>query len=330
MKTIGARRVILVDAIKPFVAALVAWPVFGERISYLTVLGMIICMAGIVYVSLESADGTDNDTHIASTQSHNATDSSGAENENGDTTENSSRREKEGTDQSCFLWKKIVVAMGKSPCARCKYIRGSKSDEDVTHDKNDLSQECQKLRNEKNTIETLSNNQIEQLSSSLSHSKSDTDEVDSKLILLHKDDTITLNNSDEAAATNPHSLSETTNVISLDSIVKTNHERIALSKNQCCRNSRNCWKSIRCTKRFAVGYTWSALNVILDVAGATLTKQFAVNMNTWEIGAIRFGSAALTLIMVCQVATAYFRKKSKQLITLTHIISIVRSQCLSK
>ena len=33
LKAIGARRVILVDAIKPFAAALLAWPIFGEEIS---------------------------------------------------------------------------------------------------------------------------------------------------------------------------------------------------------------------------------------------------------------------------------------------------------
>ena len=53
-----------------------------------------------------------------------------------------------------------------------------------------------------------------------------------------------------------------------------------------------------CSKQFAVGYTWAAANVLLDVGGSALTKYFGSQMNTWEIGAIRFGSAAFTMLLV--------------------------------
>ena len=59
MQRIGARRVIVVDVIKPFVAALLAVPLLGEPLRWGVALGMCVTLAGILVVSLERTDGAD-------------------------------------------------------------------------------------------------------------------------------------------------------------------------------------------------------------------------------------------------------------------------------
>jgi hypothetical protein len=45
----------------------------------------------------------------------------------------------------------------------------------------------------------------------------------------------------------------------------------------------------------AIGYALAAANVLLDVGGALITKEFGNVFNTFEIGGIRFGSSAIIL-----------------------------------
>ena len=68
LRLIGARRVIMVDAIKPFASALLAWPVFGEETSYLTIIGMTVCTVGIVCVLWRSQSEDDGSSGGAARQ----------------------------------------------------------------------------------------------------------------------------------------------------------------------------------------------------------------------------------------------------------------------
>ena len=53
LKALGARRLILVDSLKPFVGALVAWLLLGERIKSESALAVLVTMAGVLLVALQ-------------------------------------------------------------------------------------------------------------------------------------------------------------------------------------------------------------------------------------------------------------------------------------
>jgi drug/metabolite transporter (DMT)-like permease len=53
LKLMGARRVILVDSIKPFLASIFGWWILNETISAFGYLGMVVTIAGVLIVSLE-------------------------------------------------------------------------------------------------------------------------------------------------------------------------------------------------------------------------------------------------------------------------------------
>eukprot|EP00949_MAST-11_sp_MAST-11-sp1_P002972 g2972.t1 len=55
------------------------------------------------------------------------------------------------------------------------------------------------------------------------------------------------------------------------------------------------------SRNFSIGYVLAAVNVIVDVYGSVLTKQYGLNMTTFEINAVRFGSAAVILFL-CTIA----------------------------
>jgi len=61
LRRIGARRVIVVDTIKPFIAALFGWFMLGERLKPLAWLGMAVTVLGVLVVSLESERDVDHE-----------------------------------------------------------------------------------------------------------------------------------------------------------------------------------------------------------------------------------------------------------------------------
>ena len=63
LQLIGARPVVLMDSIKPFLAALLGWAILGERLQWPAFVGMALTVGGVVWVSLEreGGDGSDDD-----------------------------------------------------------------------------------------------------------------------------------------------------------------------------------------------------------------------------------------------------------------------------
>lgn len=55
LRLLGARRVILVDAVKPFFSALLGWAVLGERFRAPAYAGMVMTVVGVLVVSFERA-----------------------------------------------------------------------------------------------------------------------------------------------------------------------------------------------------------------------------------------------------------------------------------
>lgn len=65
LQLIGARRVILVDALTPFIAALFGFAFLGERIRPAAFGGIALTVAGVLLVSLESNDDDDDKSSVS-------------------------------------------------------------------------------------------------------------------------------------------------------------------------------------------------------------------------------------------------------------------------
>lgn len=59
LQLIGARPVVLMDSIKPFLAALLGWMILGESLQWPAFVGMALTVGGVVWVSLEREGGDD-------------------------------------------------------------------------------------------------------------------------------------------------------------------------------------------------------------------------------------------------------------------------------
>ena len=57
LSVLGARRVILIDILKPFIALTFAHLLLREGVGYATVLGMCVTLAGVLTVALEREGG---------------------------------------------------------------------------------------------------------------------------------------------------------------------------------------------------------------------------------------------------------------------------------
>jgi drug/metabolite transporter (DMT)-like permease len=58
------------------------------------------------------------------------------------------------------------------------------------------------------------------------------------------------------------------------------------------------------------GYICSVLNVVLDTYGSILTKQYGIKLSTWEISGIRFGFAGMVMLIGSIAITFYHHRKS--------------------
>ena len=61
LQLIGARPVVLMDSVKPFLAALLGWWILGENLQWPAFVGMALTVGGVVWVSLERESSSEGD-----------------------------------------------------------------------------------------------------------------------------------------------------------------------------------------------------------------------------------------------------------------------------
>ena len=61
LQILGARRMIAIDALKPFVAAFMGWLLLGDVVPWLGYLGVVICALGVYLLNVESAAKEEDD-----------------------------------------------------------------------------------------------------------------------------------------------------------------------------------------------------------------------------------------------------------------------------
>ena len=68
LRLLGARRVIVVDTVKPFLAAFMGWAILGENLRVAALGGVLLTVTGVVIVSLERAQRSKGDTELSEVQ----------------------------------------------------------------------------------------------------------------------------------------------------------------------------------------------------------------------------------------------------------------------
>ena len=68
LRLLGARRVIVVDTVKPFLAALMGWAILGENLRVPAIGGMLLTVCGVVIVSLERTQRSEHAAEIHNVQ----------------------------------------------------------------------------------------------------------------------------------------------------------------------------------------------------------------------------------------------------------------------
>ena len=64
LQILGARRMIAIDALKPFVAAFMGWLLLGDVVPWLGYLGVVICALGVYLLNVESAAKEDDAVEV--------------------------------------------------------------------------------------------------------------------------------------------------------------------------------------------------------------------------------------------------------------------------
>ena len=201
MTMIGARRVIVVDVTKPFLAALVGYIGLNEEVGPFLLLGLVLTMSGVALVSFEQT-GKKNDKDIR----------------------------KDGAKE------------------------GAKNEENIENKENNKENEKESKKEMESFIETKSK---------------------SVQVALEIE-----NNTTTTTATATTTTTATANGTSPS------------------------------TSKLMAGYVFAFLNVLFDVLGAFLTRKYGSQMTTFDINAVRFGSAAVTLGMVGGIAKTCIARES--------------------
>ena len=61
LQILGARRMIAIDALKPFVAAFMGYFLLGDAVPWLGYLGVVVCALGVYLLNVESAEQEEDD-----------------------------------------------------------------------------------------------------------------------------------------------------------------------------------------------------------------------------------------------------------------------------
>ena len=65
LQILGARRMIAIDALKPFVAAFMGYFLLGDAVPWLGYLGVVVCALGVYLLNVESAEKETEDDTVA-------------------------------------------------------------------------------------------------------------------------------------------------------------------------------------------------------------------------------------------------------------------------
>lgn len=283
LRLLGARRVIVMDSLKPFLAAVFGWAFLDEQLRLAALGGIVLTVVGIILVSLESETTIDPEDEECEEQGKNEL----ADQIQGDlipAMENTSSPVKskavnpemstttiwtEGT--STFMGGESTPATAAKP-GTLSLGTGSFMKDEVAQPV--MMDEMIKPSIEKEDEEGF---EIEATNDEL---KSESAEINAS-----------------------HLVETTTNA----DIANSQHSSISTAPTKTTTNSTttppdntNANKRARTVRETQWGFAMAIINVFLDTYGSVLTKNYGTQFTTWEINLIRFGFAG-AMMMFCSV-----------------------------
>lgn len=285
LRLVGARRVLVVDTIKPFAAAFLGHFLLDEIIHPSAVIGMAMTVAG-VYVVLMATVQTEKDHSPVDTIMTIEQQADEEWEERGEKKENN------------MLLRRPLSKHNLSSLI-------TESDDDNSFSSEEEVDNFSMLSSTYSEQSGASSNEDFFIDNIPSPSKS-SDETGELIVssALHTDSSIRFSSSPSKSGsiTSGSSLlsgsirSRLSSFASSSSFMSTESECGPPPGYYGSQNQRERRRDRKF--RLRKGYCLALLNVLLDAYGSLLTKRYAVNLNTWEIGFVRYGFAGFVLALV--------------------------------
>jgi drug/metabolite transporter (DMT)-like permease len=242
---IGAKRIIIIDTLKPFLAALLGWVVLGEGLNPIAGVGLLITAVGVLVVNLEQQSEQKNEDEE---------DIDGAGCQGG--------IRSKGADDVNQVGAKLQSNAGEEALDSSFALDRSAAEENVKKIKNLVTSRAN--GDEEKSCKNKGEPSLGSESQSINNTNVEDDDVNALV-----------NDTGAGPTTSkPYDKRET-------------HKRRSTLQRRSMTS-----KDIR------LGYFLAVCNVALDTYGSLLTKQYGVGMTTWEINLIRFGFAAVCLVLL--------------------------------
>ena len=286
LRLLGARRVIVMDSLKPFLAAVFGWAFLDEQLRLAALGGIVLTVVGIILVSLESETTIDPEDEECEEQGKDEV----ADQIQGDSIpgmkNTSSLVKSKAADtelSTTTVWTEGTSTPmgGESTTATATAAKpGTLSLGTGSYANDEVAQPVMMDEMIKPSIEKEDEEGFEIEATNDEHKSA-------------------------SAVTNASHLVETTT--NAADIVNSQHSSISTTPTKTTTNSTttppdntNANKRARTVRETQWGFAMAIINVFLDTYGSVLTKNYGTQFTTWEINLIRFGFAG-AMMMFCSV-----------------------------
>jgi drug/metabolite transporter (DMT)-like permease len=297
LRLLGVRNIIVMDSLKPFLAAVFGWAFLGEQLQWAALGGIVCTVMGILLVSLQQQqDPTTTTTNDTSTP----------------TTITRSDQEEQGLTSIMESSQLETTQLQSTSCATAAYS--------MIQDVDDISKRSERTA-------SLADSSTVSLATGTFPSYSSNDDVEVTVFVDRSSPAeITTAAASTTAATtttsseNHHDRDQSQDVPSRNDI--------SVPDPTSNRDSTNANKRATTSAEYYYGYGMAILNVVLDTYGSVLTKQHGTNFTTWEINLIRFGFAGIVMLVLSLTLQLrdYWYWWSSQTITTTPLPTTIDHQ----
>lgn len=286
---IGAKQVIIMDCLKPFIATILGYFILNEQLHYLAMIGIIITIIGILFVSLDNIKHDIDNNSI---------------DENGTTVENTNHSNNHDTSNPNVTridyddHNDVKIALDGKYFGQ-DITSSAKENIDATvvtvGIKNDEENHVRDVQDEYN---------VEKIAVPITHDKMENHgQLASYISSVCISDGNKLIHCDEETISTVVAANTTyVGIKSTNDNMNHQFDDIANSDIKHDENNTNHSSKIimknNVTSIWMIGTVMSMINVILDTYSALLIKQYGIHMSIWEVNLIRFGFAGICMALI--------------------------------
>lgn len=281
LRIVGARRVLVVDTVKPFAAAFFGAVILGESLHPTAFIGMVLTAAG-VYIVLMATGVQNLDEKVKEKSVHGSDKTSNLSSDSG----GFMFVETGGRD----LHPRKGLGLMHRPLSKHS-LESLKSNDDISYFDADDGSSVSSAFSER------SDGSSEDFFLENIPPMGDDENIGSAII-----DTTSFENSSASKELFPTTKFQATPLNKARSWAS--ESSFITTESECgpppgyYQNVNNRERKNDRKKRLRRGYFLALLNVLLDAYGALLVKQYATHLNTWEINLIRYGFAGFLLACI--------------------------------